>query len=395
MRRRTSMLLTGGAAAVATIMLAASSTQISAGSGGDPSGLPERVTLLAAGPADAPRALPPGIPAAPPKAQPPVLPKAPAPPKAPVPPKAPAPPKAPVPPKGLPQAPAKAQPKPPPQALPTATPKAAPAASPKASPPVPAAVPPAPAVVLSERNQELAWLAKRATAEAKKRGADISLTVLDRATGQLIASGDRAPFPLASVAKLFIADDLLTETARRKAKLSPEERRGLDLMLRSSDDFPADDFWIRGGGNAIISRINARYKLSQTTAPYDGNWWNTMSTTADLVRYYDMLLDGTGGLPAQQAAVMLADLASSTPVGTDGYPQRFGIPDGLFAEKVAVKQGWMCCWGPDNQVHLSTGVVGPDRRYVIALASMQPADEATARNTMTQTLKTMFPSGRI
>ncbi|MCW1960002.1 MAG: hypothetical protein KIH64_015940, partial [Mycobacterium sp.] len=263
---------------------------------------------------------------------------------------------------------------------------------PKAQPP---AVTPTPPAVLSERNQELAWLARRATAEAKKRDADISLTVLDRSTGQLIASGDRAPFPIASVAKLFIADDLLTEAARRKVKLSEQDRKGLDVMLRSSDDFPADDFWVRGGGNAIISRVVARYKLSGTTAPYDGNWWNTMSTTADLVRYYDMLLDGTGGLPAQQAALMLADLAASTPVGTDGYPQRFGIPDGLFAEKVAVKQGWMCCWGPENQVHLSTGVVGPDHRYVIALASMQPADEATARNTVTQVLKTMFPNGMI
>jgi len=82
-------------------------------------------------------------------------------------------------------------------------------------------------------------------------------------------------------------------------------------------------------------------------------------------------------------------------MGVDGYPQRFGIPDGLFAEPVAVKQGWMCCWGPANQVHLSTGVVGPDRRYVVAVASLQPVDEATARNTVTQALKTMFPGGQI
>jgi len=60
-----------------------------------------------------------------------------------------------------------------------------------------------------------------------------------------------------------------------------------------------------------------------------------------------------------------------------------------------VKQGWMCCWGPANQVHLSTGVVGPDWRYVVAVASLQPVDEATARNTVTQALKTMFPGGQI
>lgn len=241
----------------------------------------------------------------------------------------------------------------------------------------------------------LKLLAKRAVAEARKQGANISLTMLDRRTGEIITAGAKTPFPTASVAKLFIADDLLFRSAQRHAKLSAEDRKKLAVMLRSSDDFPADEFWARGGGNAIIKRIVARYKLPATSAPYDGNWWNTMSTTAALVRYYDMLLGGGGGLPAQQAKLMLADLAASTPIAADGYPQRFGIPDALPGEPVAVKQGWMCCWGPEDQVHLTTGLIGADHRYVIALASMQPVDEAKARNTVTRTLKTIFPEGRI
>jgi len=60
-----------------------------------------------------------------------------------------------------------------------------------------------------------------------------------------------------------------------------------------------------------------------------------------------------------------------------------------------VKQGWMCCWNGPNQLHMSTGVIGADQRYVIAMGSMQPVDEATARNTMTETIKTMFPDGHI
>jgi len=76
------------------------------------------------------------------------------------------------------------------------------------------------------------------------------------------------------------------------------------------------------------------------------------------------------------------------------YPQRFGIPDGLFAEPVAVKQGWMCCIGSD-WMHLSTGVVGLDRRYVMVIGSMQPATSDDARDTITQAVKTMFPGGRI
>ena len=80
-----------------------------------------------------------------------------------------------------------------------------------------------------------------------------------------------------------------------------------------------------------------------------------------------MLLDGSGGLPAERAKIIVNDLAQSTPNGIDGYPQRFGIPDGLFAEPVAVKQGWMCCIGSD-WMHLSTGVIGADRRYVMVVA---------------------------
>jgi hypothetical protein len=256
------------------------------------------------------------------------------------------------------------------------------------APPIPTAAPPDPVTNLDA-------LARKATSDAAKNGADITFTLLDRSTGRLITSGDPAPFPIASVAKLFIADDLLFGLSKTKGALSTADQRGFDVMLRSSDDFPADEFWTRDGGNAIIARVANRYGLSSTTAPYDGNWWNTLSTTKDLVRYYDMLLDGTGGLPPQQAAMIMSDLAASTPSGVDGYPQRFGIPEGLFAESVAVKQGWMCCWNGPNWLHMSTGVIGADRRYVIALGSMQPVDEATARATMTNTLKTMFPGGRI
>jgi hypothetical protein len=119
-----------------------------------------------------------------------------------------------------------------------------------------------------------------------------------------------------------------------------------------------------------------------------------MSSASDLVHYYDMLLSGSGGLSKERAEIIVGDLAGSTATGADGYPQRFGIPDGLYAESVAVKQGWMCCIG-DSWMHLSTGIIGSDRRYIMVIESLQPSDEATARATITQAVKTMFPAGRI
>ena len=47
-------------------------------------------------------------------------------------------------------------------------------------------------------------------------------------------------------------------------------------------------------------------------------------------------------------------------------------------------------WNGNNWLHMSTGVIGADRRFVFAIGSMQPVDDATARDTVTQAIKTMF-----
>ena len=241
---------------------------------------------------------------------------------------------------------------------------------------------------------------RMATAAAADDGADITVAVLDRNTGQLVTNGNGQSIAIASVVKLFIADDLLLQVANGDTVLTPDDRAMLDVMLRSSDDSAAEVFWNRSGGSDIVDRVTSRYGLAATNPPNNGRWYNTTSTVTDLVRYYDMLLAGTGGLPAEQASVMRANLAASTPTAPDGmvpggvYPQRFGIPEGLPGEPVAVKQGWMCCIGAD-WMHLSTGVIGPDRRYVMAIGSMQAAQADVARRTITQAVKDIFPTGRI
>lgn len=249
------------------------------------------------------------------------------------------------------------------------------------------------AVQVNAEPVKLKALTLKAVADAQRRGADISVAVLDRQTGRMVTGGDPAAFPLASVTKLFIADDLLMRVSQGKVRLTREDRRALESMLRSSDDSAANMFWAEGGGMEIITRVIKRYRLTQISLPYNGDWWNTLGTTTDLVRYYGRLLDGSGGLPPRETNVILAALAASTPLGLDGYPQRFGIPDGLFAEPVAVKQGWIDAWGGPNRLNVSTGVVGTTRRYVIAIASLHPTDEKDARQTLTDTIATMFPGG--
>lgn len=262
--------------------------------------------------------------------------------------------------------------------------------------PLPEAPPDEPAATFNGLQQRI----DAATANAADAGADISVLVLDRNTGQQISNGNTTTMAIASVVKLFIADDLLLQEANGETELSPEDRESLDVMLRSSDDSAAEVFWYRSGGSAIVDRVAARYGLTSTSPPSNGRWWNTISTATDLVRYYDMLMNGSGGLPQEQANVILSNLAQSTPEAIDGtqpggiYPQRFGIPDGIYAEPVAVKQGWMCCIGSD-WMHLSTGVIGPNRRFIMVIGSLQPTDDDTARKTITDAVKTIFPNGRI
>lgn len=235
---------------------------------------------------------------------------------------------------------------------------------------------------------------QQATEQAAAGGATISVAIYDRATKQTFSNGNNQLIGIASVAKLFIADDLLLRDAQGLTQFSADDRQALETMLRSSDDNAAEIFWSENGADAIITEVAGRYGLTSTTPPSSGRWWDTMSSASDLIRYYDMLLTGSGGLSRERGDIIVRNLAQFTATGVDGYPQRFGIPDGLDAEPVAVKQGWMCCIGSD-WMHLSTGIIGSDRRYIMVIESLQPSDDATARTTITQAVKTMFPLGRI
>src|SRR5699024_7133133 len=118
---------------------------------------------------------------------------------------------------------------------------------------------------------------QQATRQAAAQDATISVAVLDRVTRRLVSNGNTHPIATASVAKLFIADDLLLRQSQGKLELSREDRHALDVMLRSSDDGAAEIFWSQVDGNALITEVARRYGLTSTTPPPDGSWWNTIS----------------------------------------------------------------------------------------------------------------------
>ena len=79
------------------------------------------------------------------------------------------------------------------------------------------------------------------------------MVVHDRVTNQTVSNGNNAAIATASVAKLFIADDLLYQASTGQTQLSTDDRQALDVMLQSSDDNAGELF-----GNAAAGTRSRR-----------------------------------------------------------------------------------------------------------------------------------------
>ncbi|MCA2177913.1 hypothetical protein LDL08_17115 [Nonomuraea glycinis] len=229
-------------------------------------------------------------------------------------------------------------------------------------------------------------------------GTTASWLVYDRRAGKLVATRHaHRKFRSASVTKILIAIDFLD----RRASLSAADARLLRVMLRESDDAAATAFWNRGGKGAIITRMARKLRLSDTAPPpatHPGFWGYASLSAHDIVRTYRYLLDTA---QPRVRDTILGHLRKATPCGSDGFDQTFGIPQGVPGPR-AVKQGWsgfgtvppVKCDArasgasistvalrsagtgvPDlgRPVLYTTGLVGKDERYVMALLTTHPA----------------------
>lgn len=207
-------------------------------------------------------------------------------------------------------------------------------------------------------------------------GGHVSVVVFDRQRGAATTSlhADR-PYTSASLVKLLIA-------------LSALEHDGavasVQRMLSRSDDTMASQLWSANGGASIVTRWVAKIGLTGTRPPEDaGRWGDTLTTAQDVVRIYQYLL-------SHHQDTILGALRAATERGSDGFRQYFGIPDAAGDRPWAVKQGWSCC-APTRMLHTS-GLVGDDERYIVAVLSEHPAsvDYATAAKRVTSVVSAVL-----
>ncbi|NUR90756.1 MAG: hypothetical protein HOY71_42330 [Nonomuraea sp.] len=235
-------------------------------------------------------------------------------------------------------------------------------------------------------------------------GTTAGWVVFDRTSGKIVSHRNaHRKFRSASVVKIMIAIDYL-ESHR---KVPATDAALLKVMLRSSNDNAATSFWSRDGKGAIITRVARKLGLSDTAPPpagFPGFWGYTSLSAYDVVRTYRYLLDTAS---PRVRDTILGHLRASTPCGSDGFDQTFGIPSAV-PKPWAVKQGWSgfgdvppvrCTAGrtgsgaavtpanaggitvkqgngvPDygRPVLHTTGLIGKGDRYVVAVLTAHPA----------------------
>lgn len=199
-------------------------------------------------------------------------------------------------------------------------------------------------------------------AAAVEPNTTLGAVVFDRATGtELLHTNADRQFRSASLVKLMIAIDALTRGA------DEGDRQRLAKMLSASDDNLASSFWVQGGRPEIVARTVAALGLTGTEPPENpGKWGEVRLTAHDMMHIYQHVLTE---LPPADRTLIVNALTEAPEFAADGFDQHFGIPDGLPVQW-AIKQGW----GNNSSAMVlhSTGLVGPDLRYIVILLTEHP-----------------------
>jgi hypothetical protein len=222
----------------------------------------------------------------------------------------------------------------------------------------------------------------------------VGIVVFDHQSGQPVLEHNAdMRFSTASLVKLLIAVDLLD---RRHGAVGETESTQVHTMLSASDDDIADALWDEDGGPDIVTRAAELMGLTSTIPPANPEQWGDTTTTAsDITMVYRYLLDRA---PSSYRDVVMQALRDSTPLGTDGFNQRFGIPSAVGDRPWAAKQGWSCCAQqlplPDGVLLHTTGTVGPNDRYIVVVLTNHDASTnwATASQRTTDVVSALLPA---
>ena len=250
---------------------------------------------------------------------------------------------------------------------------------------------PAPAVAL-----DLEAAVAQASAYAASRGHQVGISIIDRDTGQVVENGlAHTRMRSASIPKVLVAESLIDRSRRGEIVLTQRDRDLMWAMVARSDDAAMSNLYSRFGGLDMVVRVIGKYDLTEIGGPPTPSYWGMYQITAhDIAKFYRGVLEG--GLPPADRDLLVSLMRAATPTGADGFDQFFGIPRGLPYQYWGVKQGWMCCQEGMRRLH-TTGILGPDNRFAVAILGQAPQSQSYAAlaQTLTTVVQVLFPGGQI
>jgi hypothetical protein len=220
----------------------------------------------------------------------------------------------------------------------------------------------------------LAQAAVDAAQGAAGSATELAVAVLDRETGELsLGARGGEPYYTASLSKVLVAVDVLDRRRLDGLAVADADIALLNRALGPSDDNAMNALWSRFDGAGGIGRVSSRMGLTGTTGPRDPSQWGEVSMSAeDSVRTWQYMLED---MPTADRDLLVSAMDAAPARAADGFNQAFGLlapaVDGPGAPGAVAKQGWMCCFSGKYYIH-STGAVGSDRRFLMALLTRVP-----------------------
>lgn len=251
--------------------------------------------------------------------------------------------------------------------------------------------------VLTKWGREVQDRIDAVTEELNQGRSRIGIGILDRETGEFLCNSEcESSFALASLSKVFVADVVaytnydrptsgtITAGSGDMPRTGNRDAMARDAMIRYSDNEATNLLWAGYGGTEIIDNVKERYRLSDATMA-SPDWGATLSSPADLVAYFDRMLDREGDLSEVETEYLRQLLYSLPRYSYGDADQNIGLRAALPKERVANKSGWV-----DPQIRTTAGFMGDNDRYAIAvLGSYISAEELTGA------IKDVFPKGEI
>ncbi len=177
-------------------------------------------------------------------------------------------------------------------------------------------------------------LAAAMASVAVEDGAEVSVAVLDLASGDSAVYGD-GRFDTASIVKVDILATLLLQAQDAGRHLTAAEKSYATAMIENSDNASASALWRTIGKAAGLDTANKRFGLTDTEGG-DGMYWGlTRTTAADQL----VLLQQVFGEDSELSEASRAYLREL--MGEIAADQQWGVSAAADGSAWALKNGWL------------------------------------------------------